>query len=116
VKRARNEQTAKERFEGSFRFDFYFPCLVFHGQMYEATFEGQKMELTSTKHTLLTTQYRPSYSVWEQGYLIDVVHKTYFRTYLRKVRKDIKTLQDNFAKHEKMLNKRLDEAQYLFQL
>lgn len=110
-----NEQTTKERYEGLFRFDFYFPCIVFHGQMYEATFNGRKMELTPKKHILLATQYRPSYSVWEQGYLIDVVRRTYFRSYLRKVRKDIKSLQDNLAKHEKMLVKRLEEAQFLIQ-
>lgn len=108
-----NEQTAKERYEGLSRFDFYFPCIVFHGQIYEATFEGRKMEVTPKKHILLTTQYRPSYSVWEHGFLMDVVHRTYFRNYLRKVRKDIKSIQGILSKHKKTIHKRLDEAELL---
>lgn len=108
-----NEQSVKERYEGISRFDFHFPCIVFHGQMYEATFEGRKMEVTSRKHILLTTQYRPSYSVWEEGFLIDVVHRTYFRNYLRKVRKDIKSLQDIFAQKKETINERLTEAEFL---
>lgn len=109
------EQATKERYEGVYRFEHYFPCIVFHGQMYEATFEGKKMELASKKHILLTTQYRPSYSVWEEGFLIDVVHRTHFRKYLRKVLKDIKSLEGNLAKYQKTLIKRLEEAESLIQ-
>lgn len=110
-----NEQTMKEKYDGLFRFDFYFPCIVFQGQMYEAQLDRGKVELTPKRHILLTTQYRPSYSIWEQLYLIDVVNRTHFRTYLGKVRKNIKSLQKNLAKHEKTLTRRLEEAQDLIQ-
>ena len=111
-----HEQTLEERFEGVYRFYVTLPCIVFDGEMYEAIITKGDVEIKKKKHLLLSTQYRPSYSVWEQGFLIDVVHRNYFQNYLAKIRRDISSLESTLTSNRDDLIKRLKATEFIGQI
>jgi hypothetical protein len=108
-----NEKSLEEKWPDMKRILFYFPCIVFDGKMFEATVENGKLELEKRKHIVLVTQYRPSYSLWEQSFLIDVVHKSYFQKYLRKIVHDITLLSENIVKNRNKLLKKIEDVELL---
>ena len=104
----KNEQTFKEEERrGLIKFDIFFPCIIFDGKLFEAEIRKGEIKLTRRKHILLSTQYKPSYSVLEQRFLIDIVHRNYFRKYLSKVNKDINALEENLGRNAMKLSREL---------
>lgn len=110
-----NEQTLKERFEDVYRFHVHFPCIVFDGEMYEAIIAEGDINIKKKKHLILATQYKPSYSVWEQNFLIDVIHKDHFKEYLPKILNDLSSLENTLTSNRDDLIKRLEVTEFLKQ-
>jgi len=105
-----NEQEMKAQYPDLYRLIMYFPCIVFDGQMFEAIVEGTKIRLKRANHILLTTQNRTSYSNWEQGFLIDVVQKTYFEKYQRKVNRDFLSLRKIVKKNKRKIEGEIERT------
>lgn len=73
--------------------EFYFPCIIFDGLMYEAILDRGNLKLKESNHIILSSQYRSPYSIFDMGVLIDVVQKSYFNDYHRLIRKDVTSLR-----------------------
>jgi hypothetical protein len=86
-----NEQTLKSTYP--YLIEFRFPCIVFDGKMFEAEVEGGKIKLYETKHVLLRTFHKASYSTWDLGFLIDIVHKSYFNKFLQTIENNIESVR-----------------------
>lgn len=87
----KNELTMKS--EGYPLFvDFYFPCIVFDGKMFEATVKNGKTRLKESFHVPLLTSHPSPYSTWDLGFVVDVVHKSYFEKFSDLVNQDIDNL------------------------
>jgi hypothetical protein len=108
-----NEKCLEEKPPEAKRIFVYFPCIVFDGKIFEAIVERGKLELKRCNHLILTTQYRPSYSIWEQNFLIDIVHKSYFKYYLEKITRNIKALTETTLRNRDKLIKEIEDVESL---
>lgn len=108
-----NEKSLEEKPPKEKRIFVYFPCIVFDGKIFEAIVEKGKLELRKRRHLILTSQYRPSYSVWEQNFLIDIIHRSYFNYYLEKITSDIKSLAETTAKNRDYLMRIIEAVESL---
>jgi len=93
------------------RIAVYFPCVVFDGKIFEVIVEKGELELKKSRHLILTSQYIPSYSTSEQNFLIDIVHKSYFKNYLKKITRDITSLSETIIKNRNELIKRIEDVE-----
>jgi len=75
---------------------FYFPCIVFDGDLYEAIVTEEGLELKEVEHLLLSTNYKSPFAIFEQIVLIDIVKKEYFDRYLKLILKDRADLEHTF--------------------
>jgi hypothetical protein len=73
--------------------EFQFPCIVFDGEMFEAQIRGKSLNLKKVEHVLLSTSQPSQYSEWDRGFLIDVVHKSYFKPFLADIDSSAKSLR-----------------------
>lgn len=90
----------------------YHPVIVFDGKMYEAIIENGSIKLFARKHLLLSTYYSPSYvkdfpdtESPELPYLIDVVRKDYFTSFLNILEEEYSKLWECISKNIKALRK-----------
>ena len=102
-------QWGKARYD-IYRLNMFFPLIVFDGNMYETIIEKGKIKVSETKHVVLTTSYRTSYSIWEQNLLIDVVHKDYFREFLKVLGEDIKSFKRVVRGNKKRIEREVERA------
>lgn len=93
---------------GVYPIEFYFPCIVFDGAMYEAIIENGKLKLEESNHVVLSSLYRSPYSIFERGVLIDVVKKSYFKDYERLIRKDVTSLRRIVRKNAKKFAREIE--------
>lgn len=73
--------------------ELQFPCIVFDGELFEAQIKGKGISLKKVQHLLLSTSQPSPYSEWNKSFLIDVVHKDYFKTFLREIEDSTKSLR-----------------------
>lgn len=89
-----------------YRISFWFPIIVFDGKMWNVSFEeGNVKNVIESKHIILKNTYRPIQSMEEANFLIDIVHRSYFKDFLGIIKKDIDDLINNLIKDS---NKRLN--------
>jgi hypothetical protein len=89
-----NEKTLKGNVSTDMNFiELQFPCIVFDGEMFEAQIKGNSLGLKKVQHLLLSTSQPSPYSEWDRSFLIDVVHKDYFKTFLREIEDSTKSLR-----------------------
>jgi len=67
---------------------FFFPIIVFDGDMYQATFDSGKLRLKRAKHVVLITNHHCPYCNKAEGFTIDVVHRSYFEEFVDILEKD----------------------------
>jgi len=72
--------------------------------MFEAYVKGRKLNLKRTVHVLLSTSQPSQYSTWDLGFLIDVVHKNYFETFLEKIDGSIISLQETIKRKARKIS------------
>jgi len=82
----------------------HFPCIVFDGEMFEAEVIEGNIKLKPTKHVLISTAHRTAYSTWDLRFLIDVVHKSHFRRFLKSIDKDGQSLKKTITKNGKEIS------------
>jgi hypothetical protein len=75
---------------------FFFPCIVFDGDLFEAIVSEDGLELKDTNHLLLSSTYKSPYANFERIVLIDIVKKEYFNSYQKEILKDRDHLQQCF--------------------
>jgi len=85
-----NEQALKTTLP--YVINIYFPCIVFDGKMFEAKVSKEDVTLRRIKHVVLVSSHRTSYSTWDLGFLVDIVHKDHFNTFLKSIENDFKNL------------------------
>jgi len=108
-----NEQLIKSKFsEGAM---IYFPCIVFDGLMFEAEVLKGRVNLTPTKHVLISTMHRASYSVWDLGFLIDVVQKSHFERFMKSIDADIASISKMGKNNEEKILESISDAQELIE-
>jgi len=90
--------------------ELYFPCIVFDGVMYEAIVKNGGLELEEAKHLVLRTLRRSPYSVFEKSLLIDVVQKSYFKDYLKLVRKDVTSIRRIVRNRAKRIIREIEQV------
>jgi len=83
-----------------FLIQIFFPCIIFDGQMFEAKIENGEVKLRKTKHVLLISSQKAPYSTWDLGFIIDVVHRSHFKTFLRTIENNIESLKQTVKKNE----------------
>jgi hypothetical protein len=76
--------------------NFFFHCIVFDGDLYEAVVTQDILEIKETEHLLLSTTYKSPYAIFERIVLIDVVKKEYFDKYVAQILKDRMDLEHTF--------------------
>lgn len=85
--------------------DFYFPCIVFDGNMYEAIVEKGEILLKPTNHVILASSIPSASNNYYMNYLVDVVQKDFFKEYLGMVISDVQRLIDTMVnQREKALS------------
>jgi hypothetical protein len=76
-----------------FGIHYFFPVLVYDGQLYEAIIENDKIELEERDHILLERHHRPRYTDASLTYRIDVVKREFFTEFVKIIEKDIEWIQ-----------------------
>jgi len=85
--------------------DFYFPCIVYDGKMFEAEVTQKETKLTETKHVVLAASEPASPNRNYMNFLIDVVHKDYVEEYMKVIECDIEALVKQIGENrEKVAN------------
>lgn len=106
-----NEQLLKSKEPNSINIQF--PCIVFDGEMFEAQVKGDKVNVNKAKHVLLTTYQPSSYSTWDLGFLIDIVHRSYFPRYISQVENSVKSLQQTIEDKKRRILRNIELTQDL---
>lgn len=107
------EQECNESTPHADRIMFCFPCIVFDGTMFEAIVDKGRVELRESNHILLSTQSRATYSNWDLSFLIDVVTKDYFKSFLEEVNTDVKSLFSLVKKRKRKILRELDKLTFI---
>jgi len=93
-----------------FPIEVAFLVIVLDGRLYEASVNGEEIELRRTDHLLLKKSYRSLYSNREADYSIDIVTRGFFNNYLELVNKDIRLLKMRFRKRINELQRYLKKS------
>ncbi len=91
--------------------EFTFPCIVFDGEMFEAQIKGGRLKLQKIQHVLLPTSQPSKYCQYDRSFLIDVVHKSFFKAFLREIDNSAKSLRDAAKRKETVILDNLDKIE-----
>lgn len=78
---------------------YLFPVLVFEGDMFEVIFDSGEPKLRKQNHIILDTSYRCPYYEEHEGFIIDVVHRTYFKQFMEILEADFQRLRKAIVKN-----------------
>src|SRR5436305_14366836 len=73
-------------------FYFGFLCLLVEGRIFEVDKRGSDIELEEVDHGVVKTSHKPKYSGEILSYLVDVVRKDTFESYLKVLQEDMRLL------------------------
>lgn len=88
---------------------YLFPVLVFDGDMFEATFASGEPRLERRDQILLDAPYRCPYCKEVESFIIDVVHRAYFKKFMEVLEADFRMLREAIIKNHRELLKRAQE-------
>jgi len=91
--------------------DFHFPCIVFDGEMFEAQIRGKRLTLKKVQHVLLSASQPSQYSQWDRAFLIDIVHKSFFKPFLIDIDNSIKSLKAAVKRKATKIADNIDNTQ-----
>jgi hypothetical protein len=89
----------------------FLPVIVFDGELYLANLKNSKVSLRKVKNLLFLTFYKPKYETRRVPFLIDIVNKGYFPTYLSNLEKKIDNLNRNVEKIKDIQKEFIDELE-----
>ena len=85
---------------------FYFPIIVFDGDMFEVIFDSGEPNVERTNHIILKTEYNCSYCNEVESFTLDVVHSSFFSEFMNILRMDFEKVRNNILKrHIELLEK-----------
>lgn len=87
-----------------------FPVVVFDGDMFEVYFDTGKPRLRRKNHILLATHNRCPYCQKVGGFLVDIVHYSYFSKFLKTIENDFLRIGKNTLKMYSKLESIAKEA------
>jgi hypothetical protein len=85
--------------------DLHFPCIVFDGKMFEAQIRNGLIDLNERKHIILQTSEPALRNRSYLNFIIDIVHKDYFKTYLELIEANIRELNNRIKRKDQLLCK-----------
>lgn len=88
----------------------FVPILVFDGDMFDVTVEQGEPKLERQNHILLATSQGSPYCKEPEGYIIDVVHRTYFKEFMKLLEADFEGLKKAIIKQHDVLVGSAQEA------
>ena len=77
----------------------FFPIVVFDGRMYKVKLESGQPILLKTDHILLETHHRSPYTGEIKGFLVDIVHHSFFPEFMKKLHSDIVRMRESIIEH-----------------
>jgi hypothetical protein len=83
-----------------FPIEVTFLVMVLDGKLVEALVDGGHVRVQKTDHMLLEKSYRPKYHREEIEYVIDVVTKSYFSSYMKMVERDTSLLWEHLLQYK----------------
>lgn len=83
-----------------------FPIIVFDGDIFEVSFDSGKPKLERKKHILLSTHYRCPYCLRVESYTIDIVHRSYFGTFLKALGASFQVVREKMLENKEELLKK----------
>lgn len=94
-----------------FEIIYYFPVLVYQGQLYEALFEDGRIQLEERNHLLLERYYRPPYSQTPLAYRIDIVKSGFFPQFIKIIERDVEWFHSQLIRNRDEIVRTIDEFQ-----
>jgi len=96
--------------EKGFSILMFFPIIVFDGRMYKVNLESGEPKPENTKHILIKTHRRSFYTQEVEGFLVDIVHRSYFSDFMNKLHQDFINMRDAIMKHHDELLKKVEKT------
>lgn len=93
----------------------FFPIIVFDGDMFEVFLVSGEPHLEKKTHMLLTTHYRCPYCGEVESFTVDIVHRSYFREFLRITKKHFYATRETMWKKRDELLKKAKEDRMQFE-
>ncbi len=91
---------------------FFFPIIVFDGDLFEVSFSSGEPRLDRRNHILLTTHYRCPYCQEVESYTLDIVNTSYFDDFLKIMAKSYWGIRETILKNHVELVKRAEEKRW----
>jgi len=88
----------------------FFPIIVFDGDIFEVTFDSGEPNLERKNHILLATHYRCPYCTEVESFMVDVVHRSYFREFMKILEEDFHVIRKNMLQNYDGLVNKAKEA------
>lgn len=91
---------------------FFFPIVVFDGDMFEVTFDSGEPKIERKNHMILETKYRCPTCKEVETFMLDVVHASYFSKFMKILRTDCTELKENMLKkHDELIQSAKENRQ-----
>lgn len=91
---------------------FFFPIIVFDGDLFEVSFYSGEPRLNRRNHILLTTHYRCPYCQEVESFTLDIVNTSYFDDFLEIMAKSHWEIRETILKNHAELVKRAAEKRW----
>jgi hypothetical protein len=91
---------------------FFFPTIVFDGDLFEVNFDSGEPRLERRNHILLTTNYRCPYCQEVKSFSVDIVNPSHFEDFLKIVGKSFWGIREAILKNHTELVKKAAEPRY----
>jgi len=98
-----------------FQIRVFFPIIVFDGSMYRVNLESGEPKLEKAKHILIKTSHRSPYTKEVERFVIDVVHRSYFPEFMRKLNLDFLNLIEVVLQQHDELVKKAEEIKQKYE-
>lgn len=89
--------------EKAFGILILFPIIVFDGYMFEVVLESGEPKLKKRNHLTLITHHRSPYTQEAEDFLIDVVHRSYFPEFMKKLNADFLNIRNEIIQKSEKL-------------
>jgi len=93
----------------------FFPIIVFDGDLFEIFLVSGEPRLEKKTHMLLTTHYRCPYCGKVESFTVDIVHRSYFKEFLRILKMHFYATRETMLKNRDELLKKAKEDRMKFE-
>ena len=93
----------------------FFPIIVFEGNMYRVTLESGNPIPQKVNHVLIRTNHRSLYTKEVNGFLVDVVHRSYFPEFMKKLNSDFLKITNVILQYHDEFLKKAEETKQIYE-